>query len=239
MRSDDQASQRWGRSARFRATVIGRARDKALGLSGPQGGARVTPPQTRCSGRAHAQGVEGIKNAIESGVRTIEHGVYVDEETADDMVRRATYLVPTFHAGQGFLKAEEANSGSFLPQSLRKAREARGILEVYIRMAIERGVKVAMGTDAGVGRHGTNAEELTYLVTMGGMSPMEAIVAATRTAAECNQMDSEVGTLTEGMFADLLVVDGDPLADISILEEKSNLLMIMQGGNPHKDLITG
>ena len=135
------------------------------------------------------------------------------------------------------MKAEEANPGSILPQSLRKSRESRAIQKAHIRMAIKKGVKVAMGTDSGVGQHGTNAEELTYLVDLGGMSPMDAIVAATKTAAECNQMDNEVGTLKEGMSADLLVVDGDPLTDISILEEKSNLLMIMQGGDAHKDLI--
>ena len=187
---------------------------------------------------AHAHGVEGIQNAVECGVRTIEHGIYVDEETADDMVRRGVYLVPTFHAPQGVLKAEEANPGSVFPQSLRKTHEVVDVHKDNIRMAIERGVKVAMGTDAGNGQHGTNAEELRYLVELGGMSPMEAIVAATKTAAECNEMDDAVGALKEGMLADLLVVDGDPLADISILEERSNLLMIMQGGDAHKDLIT-
>jgi imidazolonepropionase-like amidohydrolase len=187
---------------------------------------------------AHAQGLQGIKNAVESGARTIEHGIYVDEETADDMVRRGTYLVPTFHALQGVLKADAANPGSILPQSLRKTLDVIDIHKANIRMAIEKGVKVAMGTDAGIGLHGANAEELTHMVDLGGMSPMQAIVAATKTAAECNRMGDEVGTLKPGMLADLLVVEGDPLSDISILEDKSNLAMIMQGGNAHKDLIT-
>ncbi len=105
-------------------------------------------------------------------------------------------------------------------------------------MAYETGVKIAMGTDAGVGLHGTNAEELEYLVDLTGMSSMEAIVAGTRTASECIHMQDDVGTLEQGKYADLLVVDGDPLADISILHDKSKLLMIMQGGNAHKDLLS-
>jgi imidazolonepropionase-like amidohydrolase len=187
---------------------------------------------------AHAQGVQGIKNAIENGVRTIEHGIYVDEETAEDMVRRGTFLIPTFHAPRGVLEAEAAKPGSVLPQSLRKTREVIEAHSANVKMAIEKGVKIAMGTDAGVGIHGTNAMELRYMVELGGMTPMQAIIASTKTGAECNRMSGDVGTLEVGKLADILVVEGNPLDQIAILEDKSSLLMIMQGGNAHKDLIS-
>jgi imidazolonepropionase-like amidohydrolase len=90
-----------------------------------------------------------------------------------------------------------------------------------------------MGTDSGVGPHGTNAEELERMVE-GGMTPMEAIVASTKTASECVHMAGEVGTLEPGKFADLLVVNGDPLADITVLQRKDCLALIMQGGRIHK-----
>jgi len=99
-------------------------------------------------------------------------------------------------------------------------------------------VKVAMGTDAGVGKHGTNAEEVRLLVET-GMTPMQAIVAATKTASECVQMASDIGTLEPGKLADLLVVDGDPLADVSVLEDRSKLLVIMQAGRAHKNVLGG
>ena len=185
----------------------------------------------------HAQGTRGIRNAVECGVESIEHGVYLDEATATEMARRGTFLVPTLQAALAVLRREEETPGSVLPQSLRKVRE---ILEVHshaTRMAIETGVRVAMGTDAGVGKHGSNAEELR-LLTENGMTPMQAIVAATRTASECVQMAGDIGTLEAGKLADLLVVDGDPLSDISILEDSSKLLMIMQGGRAHRDLMT-
>ena len=185
---------------------------------------------------SHAQGAEGIRNAVECGVESIEHGVYLDEATAAEMARRGTFLVPTLQAALAVLRREEENPGSVLPQSLRKVREVLEVHSNTTRMAIDMGVKVAMGTDAGVGKHGTNPEELR-LLTENGMSPMQAIVAATKTASECVQMAGDIGTLEAGKLADLLVVDGDPLSDISVLEDRSKLLMIMQGGRTHKDLI--
>ncbi|MBM3958081.1 MAG: amidohydrolase family protein, partial [Gemmatimonadetes bacterium] len=136
---------------------------------------------------SHAQGTQGIRNAVECGVESIEHGVYLDEPTAAEMARRGTFLVPTLQAANAVLKREEEQPGSVLPQSLRKVREILEVHTAATRMAIEMGVKVAMGTDAGVGKHGTNAEEVRLLVET-GMTPMQAIVAATKTASECVQM---------------------------------------------------
>ena len=94
-----------------------------------------------------------------------------------------------------------------------------------------------MGTDAAVGRHGTNAEELEFLTEI-GMSPMEAIVAATATASECIHRAADVGTLTPGKLADLLVVEGNPLDDVTVLQDRASLRLIMQGGIPYKNTLT-
>lgn len=102
-----------------------------------------------------------------------------------------------------------------------------------IAEAMRQGVRVAMGTDSGVGHHGSNAEELQLMVAC-GMSPMQAIVASTKTASECIHMAADVGTLEPGKYADLLVVDGDPLDDIRVLQDKERLALIMQGGREHR-----
>ena len=90
-----------------------------------------------------------------------------------------------------------------------------------------------MGTDSGVGHHGSNAEELERMVE-GGLTPMQAIVATTKTASECVHMQADIGTLEQGKLADLLIVDGDPLADIAVLRDPARLALIMQGGRAHK-----
>ncbi|MDA1258469.1 MAG: amidohydrolase family protein [Chloroflexi bacterium] len=188
---------------------------------------------------AHAMGPEGIRNAVEFGVESIEHGFYIDEETAQVMSTRGAFLVPTFQAPRAALRYEAANPGSMLPQSVEKCRAVMADQANNFRIAVEAGVKVAMGTDAGVGVHGENAEELRLLVEEGGLSPMEAIVVGTRNAAECAHIDGDVGTLVPGKLADLLVVDGDPLTDISVLEDRRNLKIIMQGGVSYKDVLRG
>ena len=124
-----------------------------------------------------------------------------------------------------------------LPQSLRKAKEVQHAHVASFRMAVESGVRIAMGTDTAVGPHGSNVEELRLMVE-NGMTPMQAIVASTRTAAECVHMSADVGTLETGKLADILVVDGNPLEDISVLEDQANLRMIMQGGHAHKDALS-
>ncbi len=185
---------------------------------------------------AHAQGTSGIRNAVLAGVESIEHGIFLDEGVIEEMKKRSTFLVPTLHAPLGVLLREEENPGSVLPQSLRKTHEVIDRHRESIRAAHEAGVRIAMGTDAGVGEHGTNAQELQYLTEI-GMSSMEAIVASTKTASECVHMDGEVGTLEAGKFADLLVLEKDPLADITVLQDAGCLQVIMQGGRAHKNLL--
>lgn len=185
---------------------------------------------------AHAQATQGIKNAVIAGVQSIEHGIFLDDEVIAAMKTRGTFLVPTLHAPRGVLIREEENPGSVLPQSLRKTHEVIDVHRESIRAAREAGVRIAMGTDAGVGKHGTNAEELQYLCEI-GMSPMEAIVATTRVASECIHMADDVGTLEAGKFADLLVIDGDPLDDITILQDQSRMPLVMVGGRAHRDAL--
>jgi imidazolonepropionase-like amidohydrolase len=183
---------------------------------------------------AHAQGTPGIKNAVNGGVESIEHGIWLDDEVIAEMRRRGTFLVPTLVAPLWVIRREERQPGSVLPQSLRKTKEVIEDHKASFRHAVEAGVRIAMGTDSGVGEHGYNAEELQRMVE-GGMTPMQAIVASTKTASECVHMAADVGTLEAGKFADLLIVDGDPLADVSVLQDKDCLKLILKGGRAVKN----
>ena len=185
---------------------------------------------------SHAQGTQGIKNAVFAGVESIEHGIYVDDECIDEMKRRGTFLVPTLAAPVWVLRHAERMPGSILPQSVRKTKEVMEDHKLNIGEAMRAGVKIAMGTDSGVGHHGSNAEEL-QLMCEAGMTAMQAIVASTKTASECIHMSHDIGTLEAGKYADLLIVDGDPLDDVRILQDKARLALIMQGGRQHKNAL--
>jgi imidazolonepropionase-like amidohydrolase len=182
---------------------------------------------------AHAQGTQGIKNAVNAGVESIEHGIWLDDEVMDEMKRRGTFLVPTLVAPVWVLRRAEKEPGSVLPQAVRKTKEVIGDHKASIGRAVQAGVRIAMGTDSGVGTHGYNAEELQLLVEC-GMTPMQAIVATTKTASECIHMQKDVGTLEPGKYADLLIIDGDPLADITLLQNRERIALIMQGDRIHK-----
>ena len=166
---------------------------------------------------AHAQASDGIKNAVRAGIRSIEHGIYLDDEAIEMMVDRGTYLVPTLVAPTGVLEAAEA--GASVPEaSLRKARDVRVAHEDSFARAVAAGVKVAMGTDSAVTPHGKNLRELP-LMAKGGMTPAQVLVATTRTAAELMGIEGELGTVEPGKRADLVAVDGDPL-DLVDLEHR-------------------
>jgi len=177
---------------------------------------------------AHAQGTEGIKNAIRAGIRSIEHGMFLDEEAIDLMLTHDTYLVPTLVAPLGVIEQAE-RLGNMPEYSLRKARETLEAHQESISRAIAAGVRVAMGTDAAVVPHGTNLRELGLMV-LSGMTPMQAIVSSTKVAAECMGWDSQVGTLAAGKLADIVIVNGDPLADIRILEQSERIALVMKDG---------
>ena len=166
---------------------------------------------------AHAQATPGIKNAIRAGIRSIDHGIYLDDEAIEMMLARGTWLVPTLVAPRGVIDAAEA--GAAIPaQSVAKAREVAEIHRESFSKAVAAGVKVAMGTDSGVTPHGRNLREVELMVE-GGMTPMQALVATTRSAAELMGLEEELGTLEPGKRADLVVVDGDPL-DVATLDQR-------------------
>lgn len=179
---------------------------------------------------AHAQGAAGIRNAVRGGAASIEHGYLIDDEGIDLMLERGTFLVPTLST---FYFEDRLHLMS------QKAVDTKRALtdETYCRVshAVERGVRVALGTDAGISEHGRNLRELTQLVSV-GLSPMAAIVAGTRDAAELIGTADRVGTVEEGKLADLVVCDGDPLADVSLLGDPDNVKFVLQGGQVVKDI---
>ncbi|NMP22464.1 metal-dependent hydrolase family protein [Sulfobacillus harzensis] len=177
---------------------------------------------------AHAQAAEGIKNAVRAGFHSIEHGIYLDNEAIDLMLEHGTYLVPTLVAPLAVIKAFEA--GRRVPSyAVEKSKRVMDAHHESIARAYRAGVTIAMGTDSGVGAHGTNLEEL-YWLTQIGMRPMEAIVASTKTAAECLGWSDRLGTLEAEKLADLVVVRQNPLDNIKSLADRENIALVMKDG---------
>jgi len=158
---------------------------------------------------AHAQATDGIKNAIRAGIRSIEHGIYLDDEAIQMMLDRGTYLVATLVAPVGLLEAAE-HGVRFLPAVLEKAKEVIDVHRQSFRRAVAAGVRIAMGTDSGVTPHGRNLRELE-LMRLGGMASEQVLMAASRTSAELLGVAATLGTIEPGKIADLVVVEGDPL----------------------------
>ncbi len=176
---------------------------------------------------AHAQGTEGIKNAIRAGIDSIEHGFWIDDEAIEMMLDNDVFLVPTLTAVHRIVEA--GTEKGVPPHAVEKARVGQQAHLESFAKALERGVKIAMGTDAGTpfNIHGENAFELKLMVGA-GMTPMQAIVASTSLAAEI--LDLDAGVVEEGYLADLLVVDGDPSEDVEHLCDRDNIRMVMVGG---------
>lgn len=184
---------------------------------------------------AHAQVPGGIKNAILNGVDTIEHGNVLDDECIELMVKHGTYLVPTLAVVHEVIRKGTQYG---LPEyGLAKARSVYEQHRQSIARAYQAGVRIAMGTDAAfnICRNGDNAIELELMVGV-GITPMDTIVATTRVAAQAMGL-KDVGTLTPGQRADLLVVDGDPLADIKVLQEKERIHYVIQAGQVAVDRV--
>ncbi len=184
---------------------------------------------------AHAIGAQGIKNAVHAGVRSIEHGYMIDEEGMDLMVERGTWLVPTLHALRSVRERADANPGSMPAWALPKLETVSRAQRETLPEAIRRGIKVALGTDCGVGYHGTNAREIGLLVEA-GMSPMAAIEAGTRVAAELLGLDGDLGTVEPGKLADLIAVDHDPLADPVRIGNPDSVRLVVKDGAVAKDM---
>jgi imidazolonepropionase-like amidohydrolase len=165
---------------------------------------------------SHAQSTQGIKNAIRAGVRTIEHGVWLDEEACQMMVDRGVYLDATLAAPYFILK--HAEDGKMAPYVVEKIKNMyQDHLESF-KMAKRMGVKIICGTDAGT-PFNVPGETVTELEQMqqAGLTPMEAIIAATKTSAEALRLDEVTGTIEVGKMADMIVVDGDPLSNLDVL----------------------
>lgn len=178
----------------------------------------------------HAHGTEGMKRAVLAGVDSIEHGTYMTPEVMRLMRERGTYYVPTLMAGDWV--AMKSREDDYFPAVVRPKAAAIGpvIMKTFAK-AHAAGVKIAFGTDSGVSPHGDNAREFELMVA-GGMTPMQAIQAATLEASKLLKIDDKLGTLEEGKFADLIAVKGDPIENISLLKK---VAFVMKGGTVFKN----
>ena len=178
---------------------------------------------------AHAHGAEGMKRAVRAGVRSIEHGTLMDKETMGLMKKYGTYYVPTISAGE--FVAEKAKVDGYYPEIIRpKAAKIGPQIKNTFQRAYKAGVKIAFGTDSGVSYHGENGKEFLYMVE-GGMTPMEAILSATKIGAELLGIEDKLGTIEIGKTADIIAVKGDPIKDISVLQ---NVSFVMKNGIIYK-----
>ena len=165
---------------------------------------------------AHAHGTAGIKAAVRAGVTSIEHGSILDAEAVALMKQKGTWLVPTLLAG--FTVESLATAGRLPPPIAAKALALAPRVRNSFKMAVNAGVKIALGTDAGVMRHGTNAREFGLMVRYGGMTPLQAIVAGTSSGATLLGLERDIGSIAVGKRADIVAVTGDPLQNIQVLE---------------------
>ncbi|MDF0666843.1 MAG: amidohydrolase family protein [Nitrospira sp.] len=178
---------------------------------------------------AHAHGATGMKNAINAGVRSIEHATLLDDESGALMKQYGVYMVPTLSA---LATTAACRSGCGIPESaLTKAKSMTKRHQASFKAAHRSGIAIAMGTDAGTpfNYHGDNAQELERMVAF-GMTPIEAIVASTATAARLIGIQDSVGTLTKGMEADLVILKGNPLRRIEVLRDRDKIMGVMKAG---------
>lgn len=173
---------------------------------------------------AHAIGYAGIRAAIEGGVHSVEHGYELDDDLRAQMVKNGQFLVPTL--------LETIHPDTATPQAAAKSAKWHAMAHESIAKSVAAGVKIAVGTDAGlVPDHGSNLGEIPLLVQYGGMTPMQAIVAGTKTSAECCGVADTLGTIEAGKIADIVVVAGDPLKDISAVADNDKILLVMKQGH--------
>ncbi len=184
--------------------------------------------ERRCA--CHAHGTQGIKDAILGGTDTIEHGTYMDDECIELMKKHGVYYVPTFSIVYNIVtKGEQLKAP---PHVIEKATEAWAHHVPSVQKAYKAGVKIACATDGGGvwAKCGENALELEMLTRFGEMTPMDAIVSATKVSAEAIGQEKELGTIEPGKMADIIIVNGEPLENIKILQDLSRIKMVMKGG---------
>ncbi len=178
---------------------------------------------------AHAHGTEGIKRAIRAGVTSIEHGSYMDEEAMDMAIQKGTWLVPTITAGKSVADSAKIQ-GYYSAVVTPKAIEIGPQIQNTFAKAWKKGVKIAFGTDAGVFAHGKNWLEFKYM-TEAGMPAMDAIISATKSAAQLLGIWDQTGSIEPGKFADIIAVEGNPLQHI---EAMGNVVFVMKEGKIYK-----
>jgi imidazolonepropionase-like amidohydrolase len=178
---------------------------------------------------AHAHGTEGIKNAVRAGIDSIEHGSLLDEEAVELMREHGTYLVPTLSAHHNYRRmGRGSGTPDFIVEKIEQLAEAQ---DRSIHLAIQAGLKIAAGTDAGNlhTHHGSNAQEIVLLHRF-GLAPIDALRATTSRAADLLDLVNETGSLRPGLSADIIVVDGDPFTDLSILDGGRAIEAVMLRG---------
>jgi imidazolonepropionase-like amidohydrolase len=179
---------------------------------------------------AHAHGAEGAKRAIRAGIDSIEHGTFLDDEALDMMKQRGTYLVPTLMAGHGI--QEQIDKGTYIPPPiLAKAKTAIAAGHLMFTKAMAKGVKIGLGTDAGVYPHGRNTEEFHLMVDY-GMKPIDALKAGTSADADLLGLADKIGTLETGKLADVVAVPGDPVENI---RQTEHVFFVMKEGVIYKN----
>ncbi|HLO34944.1 MAG TPA: amidohydrolase family protein [Candidatus Deferrimicrobium sp.] len=184
---------------------------------------------------AHAENARGIKNALRAGIRSIDHGDGLDDEAIELMLEHDVPLVPTFLVIEEMLREDRVESGVTPPWAVEKVHRLLDEIEPRFRRAVERGVRVAMGTDGGLGSH--LPTELSLMVEH-GLSPLLALRAATIEAARLLRLDGEIGTLEAGKAADVLILDGDPLAEPSLWRDPARIVTVIQAGKVVADRTT-
>ncbi len=185
---------------------------------------------------SHAQGTAGIKNALICGVRSIEHGMFMDDECIELMLKNNAWLIPTFTIVDSYLK----NTDKLPPWVVEKLMASRVEHRLSAKRCYEAGVKIGFGSDltndAVICPFGINGREFRLLTEI-GMTPMEAIIAGTKTGAEIINMGDRLGTLQEGKIADVVVCSGNPIDDISILEHPENIVLVIKDGKVEKNTL--
>jgi imidazolonepropionase-like amidohydrolase len=180
---------------------------------------------------AHAEGFAGIQVALDARVHSIEHGYALTDEQRSQMLEQGTFLVPTLCEAESDLDPEKVSASVYA-----KKQKMQKLQRENIGHAVEAGIKIATGTDTGLApEHGHNLHEIVLLYEWGGMSPMAAVVAATRTSAELCGVADTLGTLAAGKRADIVMMRGDPLSDLHLFDDPNNVRLVLKDGVVHKD----